>query len=66
MNTGWPNLYLISARMKAILEENGLTGWQTFPIKLYNIEGHEIIGYHGFSIATSFAKSEIVEKRMVP
>ena len=71
LNTGWPNLYLISDRMKAILEENGLTGWQTFPIKLYDKKGNGIIGYHGFSIVgscgpTSFAKSEIIEKRMVP
>src|SRR5262245_57966928 len=46
LDTGWPSLYLISDRLKGILEENSLTGWQIFPIKLYNKKGNEIFGYY--------------------
>lgn len=71
LDTGWPSLYLISDRMKAILEANLLTGWQTFPIKLFDKKGNEIFGYHGFSITgkcspTMYENCEIIEKRMVP
>lgn len=71
LDTGWPSLYLISDRIKTLLKENHLTGWQTFPIKLYDKEGREIFGYHGFSIVgkcspTTYKNCEIIEKRMVP
>ena len=36
LDTGWPGLFLISDRLKKILEENKLTGWKTFPIKVYD------------------------------
>lgn len=71
LDTGIAGLFLISDRMKTILEENNLTGWKTFPIKLYDKNGGEIIGYHGLSItgrcgSTSFEKSKIIEKQLVP
>lgn len=71
LDTGWPSLYLISDRMKTILEDSQLTGWQTFPIKLYDENGNEIPGYHGFSITgkcspITYESCEIIEKRMVP
>ena len=36
LGTGWPSLYLISDRLKKILEDNELTGWKTFPITVYD------------------------------
>jgi hypothetical protein len=71
LDTGWPSLYLISERLKDVLEENSLTGWKTFPIKLYDKKGNEISGYHGFSVTgtsgpTIYDNCEIVERRMVP
>ncbi len=71
LDTGWPCLYLISDKMKLLLENNHLTGWKVFPIKLYDKKDNEILGYYGFSITghcgpTSYAKSEIIEKRLVP
>lgn len=71
LDTGWHRLYLISDRMKSILKDNHLTGWQTFPIKLYDKHGNEIPAYNGFSIIgrsgpTNYDKSEIIEKREVP
>ena len=71
LDTGVVGLFLISDRMKTVLEENNLTGWKTFPIKLYDKNGNEIIGYHGLSItgrcgSASFEKSEIIEKQLVP
>jgi hypothetical protein len=71
LDTGWPNFHLISDRMKCLLEENHLTGWKTFPIKLYDKKNNEISGYYGFSITgqcapVDYGKSEIIEKRRVP
>jgi hypothetical protein len=71
LDTGHAGLFLISDRMKKILEDSGLTGWQTFPIKLYDKKGSEILGYHGFSVIghcgpISYEKSQIIEKRKVP
>jgi len=50
LDTGTGTLYLISNKMKTILEENKLTGWKTFSIKLQDKKGNEITGYYGFSI----------------
>ena len=71
LDTGWPSLYLISDRMKEILEKNHLTGWKVFPINLYDKKNKEITGYHGFSTTgrcgpINYKKSTIIEKRLVP
>lgn len=71
LDTGLPSLYLISDKMKAILEDNKLTGWKTFAVKVLDKKEQEITGYHGFSITgrcgkIDYSKSEIIEKRLVP
>jgi hypothetical protein len=71
LDTGYASLFLISDRLKAILEENKLTGWKVYPIKLYDKKNNEIFGYSGFSITgrcspPSYAESEIIEKQYVP
>ena len=71
LGTGWPGLHLISDKMKTILEENKLTGWKTFPIKLYDKKENEILGYHGFSVTGHCGpiddrKAEIVDRQMIP
>lgn len=70
LDTGWPNFYLIADRLKNILKDNNLTGWQTFAIKLYDKKEEEIIDYHGFSVLGSsgppnYKSSEIIEIRKV-
>lgn len=71
LDTGWASLFLISDKMKAVLEENALTGWKTFAVKVLDKKGQEIQGYHGLSITgrcgkIDYSKSEIIEKRLVP
>ena len=71
LDTGWPGLFLISDRLKKILEENKLVGWKTFPIKVYDKKKNEILGYHGFSITgrcgpIDYKKAEICERQSVP
>lgn len=70
LNTGYVSLYLVSDRFLQLLEDNQLTGWQTYPIILLDQEEKEISGYHGFSIIGScfpedYSKSEIVEYQYV-
>src|SRR4051812_1019570 len=43
LDTGWPGLLLISSQIQTILEKNNLRGWKTFPIKLYDKKGNEIL-----------------------
>lgn len=71
LDTGHAGLYLISDRMKLVLEENHITGWKVFSIKLYDKKNNEIPGYYGFSTTgccgpISYGKSEIIERRLVP
>lgn len=41
---------LISNNLKNVLEQGHVTGWQTYPIKLFDKKGVEVDGYHGFSV----------------
>ena len=71
LNTGWPSLHLISDKMKVVLEENTLTGWKTYAVKVLDKRGQQITGYHGFSVTGRCGKidhdqSEIIEKQFVP
>jgi len=71
LDTGWVGLYIISDKMKGVLEDNNLTGWKTFAVKILNKCGQEIEGYHGFSVIgrcgkIDYSKSEIIEKQLVP
>ena len=70
LGTGWPNLYLISDRMKDVLEENKLTGWKTFPITVYDKKKNEILGYHGLSVTgrcgpIDGTKAKIIDKQLI-
>ena len=42
--------YLMSERVKQLLEDNHVTGWKAFPIRIYDKKGNIISGYHGLSI----------------
>ena len=71
LGVGWGGLYLISDKLKTLLEENKLTGWKTFPIKLYDKKNNEILGYQGFSITgrcgeSDHTKAEIMDRQRVP
>ena len=71
LDTEHPGFYLISDRMRTILEAAKLTGWKTFPIVLYDKHWDEIPNYHGFSTTgksgpISYDNCEIIEKRYVP
>jgi|WetSurMetagenome_2_1015567.scaffolds.fasta_scaffold611848_1 hypothetical protein len=71
LDTYWGNLYLISDKFRNILEENSLSGWKTYPIKLLDKTETEITGYHGLSItgrcgSVDFNNSTIIEKQFVP
>lgn len=70
LDTGWPSLFLISDKMKMVLEENALTGWKVFAVKVLDKQGEEIQDYHGLSITgrwgkIDYTKSHVIEKRLV-
>lgn len=68
LDTRYPPAYLISDRMKSLLEEHRITGWSCYPIELYDKKNARITGYHGFSItgragAMDLSNQPIGEKR---
>jgi hypothetical protein len=71
MSIGHAVLFLISDQMKALFEDEGFTGWQTYPVIVYDKKGVEVLGYHGFSITghcgpIDYSKCEVITKRYVP
>jgi len=50
IGTGFAGLYLISERIESILKSNGITGWETFRVNVFDNENKRINGYFGFSI----------------
>lgn len=67
LDTRYPPAYLISDRMKSLLEENHITGWTCYPIELYDKKNILIAGYYGFSIigragAMDIRNQPIIEK----
>lgn len=48
--------FLISDRLRSLLTDNGITGWESFPIVLYDKKGNEIPGYNGFTVIGSGGK----------
>ena len=41
---------IVSDRVISILENNGITGWKTYPIILYDKHGNRLDGYNGFYV----------------
>lgn len=50
LDTTFLDFYLISQRLKDILTSNGVTGWETYPVRVLDNKENEIHGYHGFSV----------------
>ena len=51
MNSGWGSvLSPISDKVVSLLTEKKITGWKTYPIRVFDKNGVEIYGYHGFTI----------------
>jgi hypothetical protein len=70
IDTGCAGLFLISDKLKEVLENNRLTGWKTFSVEIHDTRNNHISGYHGLSVtgrceSTSFEQSEIIEKQLV-
>lgn len=42
--------YLISDRMRDLLIDNNITGWECYEIEMYDKKGNIISGYNGFSV----------------
>lgn len=44
------SFFLISDRLKKVLEDNNITGWKSYPIIIYDKKGNLVEGYNGFSV----------------
>ncbi|MHB1295631.1 MAG: hypothetical protein ACYC4R_11630 [Anaerolineae bacterium] len=43
-------LFCVSSRVVDLLRAEGITGWDTFPVEVYDRRGGFLPGYHGFAI----------------
>jgi hypothetical protein len=64
-------LFCISERIVTCFKENGITGWQTYPVEVFGRKGEALPGYHGFSIVGAEcrrdrSRSKIVTRQAVP
>lgn len=50
LDCGCPPVYLVSQRVVDLLKENEITGWDNYPITLYDKKGNIVEGYYGFSV----------------
>ena len=44
------NCFLISDRMRSLMEEHHITGWKSYPVVIYDKKNDEVTGYHGFTV----------------
>lgn len=48
--TTYAALFLVSDRVRVLLENEGITGWRTYPVEVTDRGGVLIPGYHGFAV----------------
>ena len=47
----YPQMFLISGRIRQVFEENGLTGWKAFDVVVWKKDGEQqVTGYNGFTV----------------
>lgn len=69
LDTGWVSLFLVSDRFVEILKAEKISGWKTFPVKVYDKNGSLVNGYEGFSVngrsgPVNFSEARIIEKQL--
>ena len=62
-------LFCVSEWLIRLLEENGITGWSTYPVEVYDRKGNSLPDYHGFAITggtcdQDYERSLMVEKML--
>lgn len=50
LHIGCPTLFLVSDCFLEVLETNHFTGWKSYPVRLFEKNGTEVLGYNGFSV----------------
>ncbi len=71
LNPSSVSLHLVSNRFVQLLEANKITGYTTFPVRLFNKQREEVFQYSGLSITgrcdkIDWDKSPVITKRLVP
>ena len=62
-------LFCVSECLIRLLEENGITGWSTYSVEVYDRKGNSLPDYHGFAITggtcdQNYERSLMVEKML--
>ncbi|RMG23878.1 MAG: hypothetical protein D6732_24330, partial [Methanobacteriota archaeon] len=51
IGTTYAPLYLVSDCVIHVFEQEGFTGWLTYPVEVYGKKGERLEGYHGFAVS---------------
>ena len=54
--TGFGGLYILSDNVYETLIKNGVTGWSTYPIEIFDKSGFSVDGYQGLSVTGKCGK----------
>ena len=57
----------VSKRIIHILRENEVSGWSTYPVEIFDLEGEQLPDYHGFAVTgavcdADYSRSAVVTK----
>lgn len=48
--TGFAGTPIMSERVRGLLQEDGVTGWKPYPVRVFDMAGKEIPGYYGLGV----------------
>jgi hypothetical protein len=51
LEAGYVGMYVISDRMKQLLEKEKIAGWSTYDVEVYGSMNERIDGYHGLAVS---------------
>lgn len=63
--TTYAGLFLISSRVRDLLENEGITGWRTYPVEVTGRQGAVIPGYHGFAVTGRCGPFDLSKSQMI-
>lgn len=57
--TTFPPLMCVSRRLVELLEGHRFTGWDTYPVEVYDRQGERLSGYFGFAVTGRAGKHDL-------
>lgn len=63
--TTFAGLFLVSDRLRELLESEGITGWKTYPVEVTDRSGEVYPGYHGLAVTGRCGPFDLSKSQMI-